>query len=147
VHISALPAVRKTAYPPGLAERVRGRERRRLGDAFGLTQFGVNFTTVEPGSQSALRHWHTREDELVYVISGELILVTDAGEQPVSAGVVVGFPAGRSDAHCFVNRSDAPAQFIEVGSRIEDDISHYPDDDLMWAPDGETPLHKDGEPY
>ena len=151
VHVSVLPTVTRSTYPAPFAARMGDRVKRRLGEAFGLTQYGVNLTTLGPGGQSALRHWHTREDELVYILSGELILVTDAGEQPVSAGMVVGFPGGSKDAHHFINRSDAPAQYIEVGSRIDEDEAFYPDDDLMWLPDGRggrgVPGHKDGSPY
>lgn len=149
VHVSSITPERKTMYPSPYAERVADRERRRLGDRFGLTQFGVNLTTVGPGSESALRHWHTGEDELVYILSGELVLVTNAGEQPVAAGMVVAFPAGKDDGHHFINRSDAPAQYLEVGSRVEDDDAHYPDDDLKWARrDGKrVPAHKDGTLY
>src|SRR6187549_2376948 len=120
-----------TPYPPPFAARVARRGRRRLGEAFGLTQYGVNLITLAPGAQSALRHWHTREDEFVYVLSGEMVLVTNAGEQTVTAGHAVGFPGGREDGHHFVNRTQAPAQFLVVGSRIDDDDAFYPDDDLM----------------
>lgn len=125
------------------------RTKHRLGEAFGLTQFGVNLVVLGPGGQSALRHWHTKEDELVYVLDGELALVTSAGEQLVRAGDCVGFVAGSDDAHHFLNRGTLPARYLEVGSRIEDDLAYYPDDDLAWVlVDGEAlPVHKDGKPY
>ena len=126
------------------------RAKHRLGEAFGLQQFGVNLVTLGPGGQSALRHWHTHEDELVVVLEGELVLVTDAGEQVVGPGMVVGFPAGSQDAHHLVNRSGAPARYLEVGSRVEEDMAHYPDDDMMWQvrEDGRwVAAHKDGRPY
>jgi uncharacterized cupin superfamily protein len=147
--LSEIESHRGTLYPAPFHPRVADREKKRLGDAFGLTQFGVNLTTLGPGCESALRHWHTHEDELIYVLSGELVLVTDDGEQVVRAGHVVGFPAGKSDAHHLVNRSAQPAQYLEVGSRIEADDAHYPDDDLAWkVVDGRViAAHKDGTAY
>ena len=96
--------------------------------------------------RSALRHWHTLEDEFVWVLEGEVVLVTGDGEQVLRAGACAGYPAGRRDAHQFVNRGDRPARYLEVGSRIEGDNAFYPDDDLMWVetPDGEYAAHKDG---
>jgi uncharacterized cupin superfamily protein len=148
-HASELEAHRRTLYPEPFHARVADREKRKLGDAFGLTQFGVNLTTLGPGCVSSLRHWHTHEDELIYVLDGELVLVTDAGEQVMRAGDVAGFPGGSTDAHQLVNRSSAPAQYLEVGSRIEADDAHYPDDDLAWKEvDGKViAAHKDGTPY
>ena len=146
VHVSTIPTVTGSTYPQPFAARMGDRVKRRLGEAFGLSQWGVNLVTLGAGGQSALRHWHTHEEELVYVMSGELVLVTDDGEQVVSAGMVVGFPAGTRTGHHFVNRSDAPAQYMEVGSRLEADEAHYPDDDLQWLPEGRAG-HKDGTPY
>lgn len=150
----ALPAIaiepkRGSAYPEPFASRMGDRTKRRLGDAFGLSQFGVNLVDLAPGGQSALRHWHTAEDELIYMIAGELVLVTDAGEQILRAGDVVGFRAGDPDAHHLVNRSSVPARYIEVGSRIDADVALYPDDDVKWHEDGGTwtMVHKDGSPY
>ena len=101
------------------------------------------------GGQSALRHWHTREDEFVYVLDGEVVLVTDAGEQTLRAGDCAGYPAGRQDGHHFVNRSGAPARYLEIGNRDPDDAAFYPDDDLAWIEDadGARYAHKDGGPY
>jgi len=149
---------RGSAYPEPFRSRVMSRVKQKLGDALGLTQFGVNLVTLEPGAMSALRHWHTREDEFVYVLSGELVLVTDGGEQILRAGDCAGYPAGKADAHHMFNRSKAPAQYLEVGSRFEDDYAFYPEDDLRWVhervprADGtsearEIPVHKDGKPY
>lgn len=146
VHVSTLPTVARSTYPEPFSARMGDRVKRRLGEAFGLQQFGVNLVTLGAGGQSALRHWHTHEDELVYVMSGELVLVTNAGEQTVSAGMVVGFPGGDENAHHFINRSGAPAQYIEVGTRVEADAAYYPDDDLKWLPDGSAG-HKDGTKY
>ncbi len=149
VHVSTIEAKRHTLYPEPFRSRMGDREKRRLGDRFGLTQFGANLVTLGAGGQSALRHWHTHEDELVYMLSGELVLVTDAGEQVVGPGMVVGFPGGTRDAHHFVNRSGAPAQYLEIGSRIEEDNASYPDDDLEWQEVAGRVIaaHKDGTPY
>jgi len=150
VHVSTLDPVTSSSYPEPYRSRMGNRDKRRLGDRFGLTQFGANLVTLGAGGQSALRHWHSREDELVYIISGELVLVTDAGEQVVSAGMVVGFPGSSQDAHHFINRSGAPAQYLEMGSRIEEDMAYYPDDDLKWQvlEDGNwIGVHKDGTRY
>ena len=139
----------RSIVPPPFAQRLVGRGKRRLGDAFGLTQYGVNLTALQPGAQSALRHWHSHEDEFIYVLSGELVLVTDRGEQTVSPGMVAGFPAGSTDAHYLVNRSDQAASFLEIGSRNPSDIASYPDDDLAWQRiDGQLRAHhKDGRSY
>jgi len=125
------------------------RVKRRLGDACGLTRFGVNLVTLGPGAQSALRHWHTLEDEFVYMLSGEVTLVTDVGEQVLAAGMCAGYPAGARDAHHLINRGSAPATYLEIGNRIDGDNAFYPDDDLMWADDGSGVYgaHKDGRRY
>ena len=119
-----------TIYPPQFAGSVAGREKRALGDKFGLTQFGVNLTTLEPGGRSALRHWHEREDEFVLVIEGELVLVDDAGEHLMGKGMCAGFKAGVANGHCLLNRSKAPATYVEIGTRSADEVAHYPDVDL-----------------
>lgn len=150
VHVSLLEPVKHSTYPEPFRSRMGEREKRRLGERFGLSQFGANLVTLGAGGQSALRHWHSHEDELVYILSGELVLVTDAGEQVVGPGMVVGFPGGSQDAHHFVNRSGAPAQYLEIGSRIEEDMAYYPDDDMKWQVVGEgrwVAAHKDGTPY
>src|SRR6266852_797088 len=118
---------RGSGYPEPFKSRMGDRVKRRLGDACGLTQFGVNLVTLGPGGQSALRHWHTKEDEFVYVLAGEVVLVTDGGEQVLTAGMCAGYPAGKEDAHHFINRSAAPAQYLEVGTRVADDNAFYPD--------------------
>lgn len=115
-------------YPPGLRERLDGRHKARLGDAVGLSDFGVNITRLDPGAWSALRHWHEREDEFVYVLEGEVTLIDDAGEHRMRAGEFAGFPAGVANGHHLVNRSDASAAYFEVGSRRPGvDVVHYPD--------------------
>lgn len=125
------------------------RVKRRLGNAFGLNHYGVNLVHLGPGGQSSVRHWHTHEDEFVYVLSGELVSITNAGEQVVTAGMCVGFPAGVANGHHLVNRSGQPATYLEIGDRVAEDESHYPDDDLIWldTPGGKVPAHKDGTPY
>jgi uncharacterized cupin superfamily protein len=146
---AAVPEVRGSGYPEPFRSRMGDRGKRRLGDACGLTQFGVNLVTLGPGGQSALRHWHTLEDEFVYVLEGEIVLVTDAGEQTLHAGMCAGYPAGSRDAHHFVNRSAAPVRYLEIGTRVKDDSATYPDDDLMWSDDGngQYAAHKDGRRY
>lgn len=150
--------LRGSGYPEPFKSRMGDRRKRKLGDACGLGQFGVNLVTLGPGGQSALRHWHTLEDEFVYILSGEVTLITDRGEQLLRAGQCAGYPAGSRDAHHFINRSAAPAQYLEVGSRFADDRAHYPDDDLQWVDreslqsDGGKQVsavaaHKDGRPY
>ena len=119
-----------TIYPAQFAGSVAGREKRALGDRFGLTQFGVNLTTLAPGSRSALRHWHEREDEFVLVIEGELVLVDDAGEHVLGTGMCAGFKAGVANGHCLINKSKVPATYVEVGTRSADEVAHYPDVDM-----------------
>jgi uncharacterized cupin superfamily protein len=135
-----------TAYPPPLDEPCRNRAKRALGNELGLTRYGVNLTRVEPGAWSAQRHWHTRQDEFIYVLEGELVLVTDAGEQTLRPGMAAGFPAGKADGHHLINRSNGPALYLEVGDRVAGDEVHYPDVDLFVSSDYVI-RHKDGEPY
>ncbi len=130
---ATVPEVRGSSYPEPFRSRMGDRAKRKLGDACGLTKMGVNLVTLGPGGQSALRHWHTLEDEMVYVLSGEVVLVTDSGEQPLTAGMCAGYPAGVRDGHHLVNRSAAPAQYLEIGNRIDGDNAFYPDDDLVWV--------------
>jgi uncharacterized cupin superfamily protein len=136
-------------YPAQFKPRVAGRSKRRLGDALGLNNFGVNLTTIKPGSASALRHWHAKQDEFVYIVSGELVLVSDTGEQLLTAGMCAGFPAGKADGHHLVNRSTRDAVYLEVGDRTPGDAAAYSDDDLVArAVDGGWQFtRKDGTPY
>lgn len=138
--------IRRSTYPEPYRSRMGDRAKKRLGDACGITGFGVNLVTLGPGGQSALRHWHTLEDEFVYVLSGEVVLISDEGEQTLQAGSCAGYPAGKRNAHHMVNRSAAPAQYLEIGSRIEGDNAFYPDDDLLWVEteSGTIAAHKDG---
>lgn len=144
-----VPEKRGSIYPEPFRSRMGDRMKRRLGEACELTRFGVNLVTLGPGGQSALRHWHTLGDEFVYVLTGELVLVTNDGEQKLEPGMCAGYPRGRKDAHHFVNRSAAPATYLEIGDRTEGDNAFYPDDDLMWVEDenGVFAAHKDGRRY
>jgi uncharacterized cupin superfamily protein len=146
---STVAETRGSGYPEPFRSRMGDRAKRRLGDACGLTKFGVNLVQLGAGAQSALRHWHTLEDEFVYVLSGEVTLVTDAGEQKLGPGMCAGYPAGTRNAHHMVNRGTVPATYLEVGDRIPGDNAFYPDDDLMWCDDGagEYGAHKDGRRY
>lgn len=147
--LEAVPEQRGTKYPAPLAQGFAGRVRRRLGDAVGLTQFGVNLTTLAPGAMSAHRHWHAREDEFIYVLCGELVLVTDEGERTLSASMAAGFPAGDGNGHHLINRSDEPATYLEIGTRSPDEVAHYPDVDLVAEKRAGVLvfLRKDGTPY
>ena len=149
IDITALTPVVGTLYPPPFDVPCRGRERTKLGDAAGLKQFGVNLCRLPPGAWSSQRHWHTGEDEFVYVVSGEVVLVTDGGEEVLRAGDAAGFPANDANGHCFQNRSDREAQILEVGTRVTGDMAYYPDIDMV-APAGGKPAaytHRDGTPY
>jgi len=123
-----------SSYPAPFQAECATRIKRALGDAAGLTRFGVNLVRLNPGDWSAQRHWHSREDEFVYVLEGELTLVTDAGEQVLAAGMTAGFPAGVEDGHCLVNRGTAVAAYLEVGDRSREDVARYPDIDLIAEP-------------
>lgn len=127
-----------STYPEPFRSRVLPREKRALGDALGLTKIGINLTALSPGKESSMRHHHTLEDEFVYVLEGEVVLRTDEGEQTLSAGMCAGFPAGSNNGHHLVNRSGAPARYLEISNRDPADIAEYPDDDLAYArgPDG-----------
>jgi uncharacterized cupin superfamily protein len=146
IDIAALNSVVGTLYPPPFDEPCRARERKRLGDAAGLTQFGVNLLRLPPGAWSSQRHWHAKEDEFVYVLSGEVVLVTDAGEEVLRAGDCAGFKASDPDGHCLQNRSMADVTMLEIGSRIPGVDATYPDIDMKTKP-GVGYVHKDGTPY
>jgi uncharacterized cupin superfamily protein len=149
IDIAALTPVVGTLYPPPFDAPCRARARTRLGDPAGLTQFGVNLLRLPPGAWSSQRHWHTAGDEFVYVLSGEVVLVSDGGEEILHAGSAAGFPANDGNGHCLQNRSAAEAQVLEIGTRVADDMAHYSDID-MTAPAGGKPAlytHRDGTPY
>ncbi len=141
--------LRGSDYPGPFAAAAADRQRRKLGDALDLTNFGVNLMHLPPGCISSQRHWHSKQDEFVYVVSGEVILITDAGEQTLSAGMVAGFPAGKPDGHQLVNRTESDAVLLEVGDRTALDEVDYADIDMMvrWVDGEEKYLHKDGSPY
>ncbi len=147
---NSIEAVAGSRYPAEFAASTQGRVKRALTSALGLTQFGVNVTELIPGAASSLRHWHSHEDEFVYVLSGEATLVTDAGAQTLSAGMCAGFPAGVEDGHSIENRSDAPVVILEVGSRNDLDTGNYPDVDLFCQPGRYSSARftrKDGTPF
>ena len=136
IDLATAPVSAGTLYPPPFDEPCRARRRIRLGDAAGLSQFGVNLCTLPPGAWSSQRHWHTKEDELIYVVSGEVTLVTDEGEEILRAGDAAGFKAGEENGHSFQNRSDKDVVLLEIGTRIADDIAVYSDIDMKTTPDG-----------
>ena len=138
-----------SSYPAPFDADCAGRERRRLGDVFGLTQFGVNLLRLPPGQWSSQRHWHHGEDEFVYVLEGEAVLITDAGEQVLGPGMAAGFKARVQDGHHLVNRSEQDVLVLEVGTRTDLEPADYPDIDLlMRIVEGEERfVHKDGTPY
>ena len=140
---------RRTNYPEPFASRVAGRDKRRLGEVFGLENFGVNLTRLAPGAVSALRHSHGRQDELIYVLEGDPTLITDAGETPLAPGDCAGFKCGTGDAHHLVNRGAGDVVYLEIGDRSAGDSVAYPDDDLAAGlVDGQWRfVHKDGRPY
>ena len=144
------PRSKPSSYPEPFASRMTGREKRPLGDIFGLSNFGVNLTRLIPGAGSALRHAHTKQDEFVYILEGHPVLITDQGETPLSPGMCAGFKAGSGNGHQLVNQTSADVLYLEVGDRSAGDTATYPDDDLQAAlgQDGKWQFaHKDGTPY
>ena len=143
------PRKNATSYPNPFRERFVGRQKRALGDHFGLHNFGVNLTRLPPGAMSALRHAHSRQDEFVFVLQGELMLVDESGRTILTRGMCIGFPAGAGNAHHFINESGADAIVLEIGDRSSLDEVCYPDDDLMATLiDGQWRMtRKDGTPY
>ena len=136
-------------YPEPFASRMAGREKRPLGDFFGLANFGVNLTRLAPGAMSALRHAHSRQDEFVYVLQGTPTLYTDEGATPLEPGMCAGFKAGTGNGHHLVNHGDDDVVYLEIGDRTPGDSGSYPDDDLVaLSVNGKwTFAHKDGSPY
>jgi len=151
IDLATAPRGQGSRYPAPHDAPCRAREWIKLGDAAGLTQFGVNLVTLPPGAWASQRHWHSHEDELVYVVEGELVLVTDAGEEVLGVGDSAGFPAGVKDGHHLQNRSAAPARFLVVGGRDDRDHGEYPDIDLVFLPGrysgGGGFRRKDGSSY
>jgi len=146
--LASIPRESGSNYPPPFDERPRGQVWQRLGNAAGLTQFGVNLTRLAPGVWSSQRHWHSHEDELVFVLEGEVTLVTDAGEELLRAGDAAAFKAGDPDGHHLVNNSGRDAVVLEIGTRDpEHDRCVYPDIDMIAEPRVTAYLHRDGSPY
>ncbi len=134
-----------TIYPEEFKAMCIGREKRKIGDVLGLNNFGVNLVTLKPGAASAQRHWHSHSDEFVYILEGEVTLITDAGEQVLGAGMVAGFPANDADGHHLVNKTESDVLYLEIGDRPPKDDVDYPDIDMLLR-DGKL-VHKDGTPY
>ncbi len=148
IDIATAPHVKGARYPMPYDEPCAPRQRWRLGDAAGLSQFGVNLLRLPAGAWSSQRHWHSAEDEFVYVLEGEVVLVTDAGEETFGAGDCAGFRAGDPDGHHFQNRSDCEAVLLEVGSRRWGEGSvDYPDIDLVFPKGSRGFQHRDGRSY
>jgi uncharacterized cupin superfamily protein len=148
IEITKVPAQRIASYPSEFAQVISGREKQKLGDEVGLTQFGVNITRIKAGSASALRHWHEHEDEFIYMIDGELILQENDGETVLKPGDAAGFKAGSGVAHCLLNRTAQDAVYLEVGTRAKSERVHYPDVDFMMERDdtGRRYFRKSGDP-
>jgi len=149
IDLATAPVKTGSIYPAPYDREVVGRSSLRLGQAGGLSQFGVNLVTLEPGAKSSMRHWHSDEDEFVMVTEGELVLVEDAGETVMHPGDCAAFPAGNPDGHCLVNRTAAVARFLIVGTRAPRDVATYSDVDLMVTRQGGEArfTRKDGSSY
>ena len=149
IDISKAVVRTKGVYPQPHTSVTDGREKAAIGNVAGLTQFGVNLTRLKPGAASALRHWHEQEDEFVYVLKGELVLIEDGGETMLKPGDCAGFKAGVSNGHHLVNKSPRDALYLEIGTRAAAERGHYPDVDLVLERDQNRMrfLHRSGEPY
>lgn len=147
--LSLIPVKTGSSYPPQFAKLMAGRSALRLADAGGLSQFGVNLVTLAPGGVSSMRHWHRDEDEFVMVTGGTCILVEDEGETVMNVGDCAAFPAGVANGHQLVNKSDAPATFLVVGTDSPTELATYSDNDMIVQCDGDRAefRHKDGTPY
>ena len=148
IDVANIKPIIGTLYPSPFDLACRARERSKLGDAAGLSQFGANLLRLPSGAWSSQRHWHTLSDEFVYVLEGEVTLVTDDGEELLSAGDAAGFKAGEKNGHCLQNRTVREALVLEIGTRVQNDGAFYPDIDMIAPGDGK-PLyaHRDGTPY
>jgi len=142
----AVEVLSRTAYPEPYRSRVMPRSKRRLGDALGLTRVGINLTTLAPGKESSMRHWHTHEDEFVYVLEGEVVLRTEAGEQLLRAGACAGWAAGAQDGHQLINRSARPAVYLEISNRDAADCVYYADPDVDMMVTRGNFTRRDGTP-
>src|SRR3954454_18159660 len=143
------PRSKPSVYPEPFARRMAGREKRPLGDLFGLTNFGINLTRLAPNAVSALRHAHTKQDEFVYILQGRPTLHTDEGRTQLCPGTCAGFKAGTGNGHCLVNETTEEVVYLEVGDRTAGDEGSYPDDDLraLLVEGTWRFVHKDGKPY
>ena len=148
IDIAKIPAQQIASYPNEFAPVIAGREKQKISDAVGLTQFGVNITRIKAGSASALRHAHQAEDEFIYILEGELVLAENDGETVLKPGDAAGFKAGSGIAHCLINRSDRDAVYLEVGTRAKSERVHYPDVDFVMERDEHSRrwFRKSGEP-
>jgi uncharacterized cupin superfamily protein len=149
IDIAKVPLDSRSTYPEPFNRVVVGRERKRLGNAAGLEQFGVNLTTLKPGAASALRHWHQKEDEFVYILEGEVVLIENDGETVLKPGDAAGFKANVPNGHHLVNKSGRDAVYLEIGTRSKLERAEYPDVDLLVIRDetGGRYTHKNGQPY
>jgi uncharacterized cupin superfamily protein len=148
IELTKIPVITGSGYPAPFDVACAARARQRLGDAAGLTDFGVNLMRLPAGAWSSQRHWHSAEDEFVFIVDGEVVLVTDAGEELLRSGDCAGFKAGVKDGHHLQNRSDRDAILLEVGSRrVAEDEGEYPDIDMRFLKNDEGYTHRDGTPY
>lgn len=147
IDLSAVPICKGTGYPAEFRAISADRLRQRLGEACELTAFGVNLTRLPPGNWSSQRHWHSHEDEFVYLLEGEVVLIEDGGETLLRAGDCAAFPKGTGNGHHMINRSDRDAVYLEIGSRHPDDLTTCSDVDMMSANSDGRFVHKDGTPY
>jgi len=149
IDIDKIRVSSRAFYPPPFDKLVAGRETRRLGDAAGLTQFGVSLVRLKPGAAAGVRHWHENEDEFIYVLEGEATLVEDDGETKLGPGGAAAFKAGVPNGHSMINKSKVDVVMLVVGTRAKQERGHYPDVDLAYEFDGKAFrfLHKSGEPY
>ena len=145
LHIDDVPVRTGTGYPSPYDVPCRQRSRRRLSDMFGLTQFGANLLELPPGAWSSQRHWHERQDEMIYVLEGEITMVTDAGEATLTAGMFAGYRAGEPNGHHLVNKSNTLVRVLEVGTRTAEETAHYVDIDMMYR-EGQGYSTRDGRP-
>lgn len=149
IDVSEIPPVIGTLYPAPFDLPCRTRERKKLGDVAGLTQFGVNLLRLPPGAWSSQRHWHSHSDEFIYVLAGEVVLVTDDGEEVLCCGDAAGFKAGDANGHCLRNQSDSEVLVLEIGTRVSDETAPYSDIDMVAHASGKPARYtrRDGTPY
>ncbi|SRR5216683_1292163 len=149
IDIDTVPIDTYSGYPDPYRQAVIGRERKRLGNAAGLDQFGVNLSRLKPGAASSQRHWHAHEDEFIYVLEGELVLVENESETVLRPGDAAGWKAGVANGHCLINRTARDAVYFEIGTRAPRERAEYPDIDMVAMRDGKSQryLHKSGAPY